>query len=223
MEKIIYQTLKQELFARKIIPTQKLQYQYIADQFNVSRTIVKNVLNVLHQEGLVELIPNKGYYVAELSKKKVEELFAIRVVLERLAIRKAVENFTPTAHDALLVCCTKFSEAVARKATNELFPLDRDFHVQIAQMSNDTTLAAYLTNVQELLFLDFRVEGLASEKNELAEQEHMAMYTAIGQKDTEAALAAYMQHTFLACNLLKLVFSRSESGRSGRADGDARI
>jgi len=203
MEKILYQSLKEEIFTFKLISGQKLQYQDIADQYNVSRTIVKNALTLLNQEGLVTLYPQKGYYVTELSGKEAEDLFELRTIIEMTTVKKAIENFSREGYHELYHQWKRFADVVEQKVTEGLFLVDRDFHLQIANMGGNQALVKYLKNVMEVLFLRYRVEGLSIAKNESAVQEHLNIYKAVGLKNVDAAVEALKIHFECAKGLLK--------------------
>ena len=59
---------------------------------DVSRTVIREALRQLETEGLIELIPNKGPVVRELSIDEAQDLYNIRAVLEGHATRLFVEN-----------------------------------------------------------------------------------------------------------------------------------
>ncbi len=61
----------------------------------VSRTVIREALRQLESEGLVDVIPNKGAVVRELSIEEAHDLYAIRAVLEELAARMFVEKAGP--------------------------------------------------------------------------------------------------------------------------------
>lgn len=62
----------------------------IAERLGVSRSIVRQVLTILTKEELLVMIPRKGFYIREIPKKEIEEIYNVRQVLESYATELAV-------------------------------------------------------------------------------------------------------------------------------------
>ena len=80
-----YQKLKRIILGRQISPGEKLNESELAQGLGISRTPVREAINRLEKEGLVEIIPQRGAFVVQFSAKDVLELFLIRENLEGLA------------------------------------------------------------------------------------------------------------------------------------------
>lgn len=73
-------------------PGQRLTERELTLSLGVSRTLVREALRQLESEGLITVIPNRGPIVRELSTAEIEDLYAIRAVLEGLAARSFAEK-----------------------------------------------------------------------------------------------------------------------------------
>ncbi len=89
-----YRTLKEQILKQAFMPGQRLNVDDLAGRLGMSRTPVKDALNALASEGLVEIIPRKGTFVAELSPEQIAEVFELRRALELLAAERLVERVT---------------------------------------------------------------------------------------------------------------------------------
>ena len=67
----------------------------IGEEMGVSRTPVREALRQLELEGLVSIIPNKGAYVTGITRKDVEDIYAIRSLLEGLVCPVGQPSISP--------------------------------------------------------------------------------------------------------------------------------
>jgi DNA-binding GntR family transcriptional regulator len=87
----VYVTLRQYLRAGRIPPGQPLQEAALAEQLGVSRTPVREALRHLESDGLV--VPDgRGYTVPALSDRDIEDIYALRFLIEPEALRLAAEG-----------------------------------------------------------------------------------------------------------------------------------
>ncbi len=73
---------------------QPLPQDEVAAQFGVSKIPIREALVQLKAEGLVTFYPNRGAFVSELVAEEVDEIYAMRIALETLALRRAIPNIT---------------------------------------------------------------------------------------------------------------------------------
>src|SRR5262249_37542282 len=87
-------SLREAIFRGLFKPGQRLAEAPIASTLKVSRAPVREALASLEQEGLVSRTTNRGTTVISLSRKDVEEICSLRLPLEILAVRQAIEKAT---------------------------------------------------------------------------------------------------------------------------------
>src|SRR3989304_7231859 len=78
-----YAKIKELILRYEVKPGQKLTQEMLADRLGVSLTPVREALRMLEKEGYVSPIPNRGFFVTEISLKEAEDLFALRETPER--------------------------------------------------------------------------------------------------------------------------------------------
>ena len=88
----VYESLRKELFNGTFTPGQRITEQEIAVSLGVSRTPVREALNLFRKQGILEQSHGGAYVFSAPSIKQVEDIFEIRRALEPLAARKAVKN-----------------------------------------------------------------------------------------------------------------------------------
>lgn len=90
----VFSILRESILDQTFLPGQRLNVKELAEKMEVSLTPVKDAVNRLVSEGLIELRPRSGTYVSLLSPKDIAETLAVRRALEWLAAESVVQNVT---------------------------------------------------------------------------------------------------------------------------------
>lgn len=91
----VYETLREAILNRHFKPGERLQVDEIAERLGVSLTPVRHAIQQLATEGLIEIKPRSGTFVATLSLEDIEATFDVRIALECLAAEKAMDRVKP--------------------------------------------------------------------------------------------------------------------------------
>jgi DNA-binding GntR family transcriptional regulator len=90
----IYRALKNLIISKRLASGCKINQNAMAEDYHVSRTPVINALHKLESEGLVDNIPNKGFFVHQITVKELLDLFALREALDTIVITELIETIT---------------------------------------------------------------------------------------------------------------------------------
>ena len=90
----VHQALRDAILNSLLRPGERLNVEELAQKLGVSLTPVRHAIQMLTTEGLVEVRPRSGTYVASVSARDVEETFDIRCALECMAASQAVPRVT---------------------------------------------------------------------------------------------------------------------------------
>ncbi|MBI1277640.1 MAG: FCD domain-containing protein [Anaerolineaceae bacterium] len=112
----------------------------LATQLGVSRAPLREAIQILNTEGLLETIPYKGTTVKHLEKKDIEELYSLRSVLESFAIQLIIEQNNPEHVQHLRQHFAAMLEAAKANDLKLLNQIDRDFHDTLIESSNHSLL-----------------------------------------------------------------------------------
>ena len=112
-----YEAIRDRILHRAYAPGSRLKEERLAEEIGVSRTPVREALRRLHIEGWVEFVPNQGAVVSAWTESVVEEVFAIRALLESYGAEMAARNATEAQVAELHSICTAFEEEIALLAT----------------------------------------------------------------------------------------------------------
>jgi DNA-binding GntR family transcriptional regulator len=91
----IVHILRRRIADHDLPPGARLQEVELANEFNVSRATVREILGALEQRGLITRVPNRGAIVARLEPKEIYEIFDVREALEGLCVRHATQKAPP--------------------------------------------------------------------------------------------------------------------------------
>src|ERR1700736_6037382 len=86
--------LREQIIRGEIPEGSQLRQDVIAAKYHVSRIPVREALRQLDAEGLITIVPNRGAVIPELSPNDIEELFAIRALLEPEVLKLSIPRLT---------------------------------------------------------------------------------------------------------------------------------
>jgi DNA-binding GntR family transcriptional regulator len=186
--------IKQMILSYDLRPGQKLEHQALSDRLGVSRTPVREALGRLTEEGFVVRVPHKGYFVAEITETEAEELFALREYLELYSIERAIKNRTAEDVRKLREILNSYKEAIALGVSRQMFLVDENFHLKIAEIADSGLLKRILTTIFEKIIMKRTVEGISSMSGLSSYQRHLKILKAIEQRDLKQARKQIREH-----------------------------
>ncbi len=89
---LAYKHISDELANGKLTPGQKISEPVLAKKLGISRTPVREAIQRLQNEGLLQQVPSSGTYVAQTNRAPLIETYEIRLALETMAVRKVAER-----------------------------------------------------------------------------------------------------------------------------------
>lgn len=163
----VLEVLRQDILAAEFEPGERLVEARLCARYEVSRTVVREVLRQLESEGLVTTVPNRGPVITELTAFDAKALFEVRGALEGLAGALFAERATAEQRERLGEVIRRFSRAyVEADLAERLVMKDEFYDVLIAGAVNpviDSTLRGIHARVQMLRGLSVQAPGRAPE------------------------------------------------------------
>ena len=166
----------------------------IAASLGVSKTPVRQALQLLRQEGLLVPGPRRQLIVSGISNERRAEIMEVREALERISVRKACEVTSLEDVDYLRLLLIRQKRAADAHAEDEFIDLDEAFHLGIAAGAHLPLVERMLGNLRGFV----RVMRIGTERSSghlhqvLAE--HEAIVDALERRDADATLAALDAH-----------------------------
>lgn len=188
----IYRAIRHSILTCEYEPGQELREQVLADYYHVSRSPIRDSLLRLEHENLVTVLPRQGYRVNMVSIADVEEIYALRLLVEPACAAAAARR-----DDAVAGGLERFRGFAANGPRDAAFgEYNQAFHEAVADLSNNTRLAA----VAHDLFAQFdrlvRISMFDDELTTVAQavREHNALIDAIEAHDAETASCLAYKH-----------------------------
>lgn len=188
----VYRTLKRAILDQALAAGTKLPEDSIGERLGVSRTIVRQALARLNGEGLVELRPHKGACVAQPSLQDARNIFAVRQALEALVVDTLAGKLTPQQLRQLEAHVDAEDNARANNSANSI-QLAGEFHVLLAQLTDNDVLVRYVTEVVSRSSLILSLYG-RPHSSDCAVSEHREIIRALVNSDCKKACALMHEH-----------------------------
>lgn len=149
----VFQQLEQDIVDGRYQPGQSLTEKQLCDELGVSRTPLREALCQLELEGLVEFVPNKGAIVLGISPQDVEDIYAIKLELYKLAAVLATQRATPAELTELeeIVSLTEFY--IGKGQLDKVVELDFLFHDTVCKAAKNPPLRSMTSNFNRFVRL----------------------------------------------------------------------
>lgn len=146
--------LRDAIFHGSFKPGEPLREEQLAAMLDVSRGPVREALVQLEREGLVIVRRHRGASVARLSRSDLEEVYSLRLVLERLAVQRAARYATEADFAAMQAVVAAFDVALSRgPSEKEVAELDVRFHDLIYRAARHQRLYDCWSNLRSQIYI----------------------------------------------------------------------
>lgn len=191
MSERIYQKIRADIVNGVFESGTPLVQEKIAEEYGVSRTPVRESLNRLVHDGLATLVPGAGFFVTELTRTNMAEVYEVRQVLESMAVRKfgAAYSDLELARLELLIAQ---GAAVPEGDEEGLFAAMREFHLAMVAPCPSQFLLKTLKGIWEnpLQRLITHSYELSADKIKQVAQTHREILQAARAGDLEQLIPA---------------------------------
>jgi GntR family transcriptional regulator, rspAB operon transcriptional repressor len=131
-----YARLREAIVSLRLRPGERIADAQLAQELGVSRTPVREAILQLADEGLVDVVPQHGTFVAPISLEAVREAQFVREALEVAALREVVERVTDAQLGELETSLAAQAEAESTHDTARFYTLDEAFHRRLMEISS---------------------------------------------------------------------------------------
>jgi DNA-binding GntR family transcriptional regulator len=192
----VYAELKQRLLLGRVVLGGRLAEEHLAAEMGVSRTPVREALQRLHAEGLVEPHGDGGFRPKVPDMVGIRELYEVRLALETQALRRPGENGGLHDRDALDAIEARWMElALDPPAADPEFVLtDESFHVELAEAAGNAELSGVLRSVNERIRPVRMHDFLTPDRIRATIDQHLGIVRALRAESVGVAVARLTVH-----------------------------
>jgi len=185
-----YDSIKQHILEGRLDEDDRLTEESLANQLGISKSPIREALNRLESEGLIQIAPRRGAYLRRFSLAEIDELYDLREALEVHVTRTA--RLTPSLLAGLEKSVKRSRSLLKVNDKAKYIEEDVRFHGLLANATTNGELCRVLQNVQNRIWL-FRRKTYDLSSSE-APDFHQAIVAALRHNDRDEAQSVMRQH-----------------------------
>jgi len=188
----------------KLNINERVSMRKIAEELGISRTPIREAIRRLETEGLIKLLPRKGFIVRTYKAKEIEEIYEVRRILEIKMIRTACEH----ADNKMIKKLKKINEKLSilfkeeKKDVLKIKKFNEDFHFLVYECSGNEVICEIVQNLWYKISDLFIQLFSTKEQGINTHKEHEEIIDALEKKDKMKAEKYLRKHLILNENVL---------------------
>ena len=209
--------LRQRIVEGQLAPGAKLNERELAEALNVSRTPLREAIKMLAAEGLVELLPNRGAVVAQMSEQDVIDTFEVIAGLEGQSGELAAQRISEAELAEIRALHFEMMAAWTRRDLPTYYRINAQIHTLINAAARNPVLAQTWRNVNaRLQALRFR-SNFDEAKWKRAVKEHERMVELLAARDAAGLRALLIAHLMHKRDAVLELMKKGQLGGRGKA------
>ncbi|CDT80243.1 Transcriptional regulator, GntR family protein [Vibrio coralliirubri] len=190
----VAENLRYSIVSGELSLGQPLSEASLSETFNVSKTPVREALFILKQEGLIDIIPQKGSFVFKPDEKSIVELCNFRSYIEPIAIAESIKNNPQEFLESLEICIVKMEHKRKNNDFKAFLLLDGEFHESFFKYCDNSILRKSYQLVQ------FHIGAIRSHLTSTEDafddilEDHRKIYQLLSSNNVSEAQSVLQQH-----------------------------
>jgi DNA-binding GntR family transcriptional regulator len=189
----IFEKLRSDIMSCGLQPGEEVRESALAQKYGVSKSPIRDALQKLEWEGLVQIAPRQGHRVVPISISDARDILELREILETSALRKIALD----ASDAKLAVLDDFRNADVSDLKNYA-RYNRDFHIHLGNMSGNlrqsASIRSLMDNYERLCIVSLSSRHKEAEAMSVALAEHNQIIDALQARDGRKAARLSVLH-----------------------------
>lgn len=192
---IAYSQIRRMIISGELTPGTRVTVRPLVDRLTLSPTPIRTALAALQRQGLLEIQEHRGYFVPQLSRTDMLEIYELREAVDSIASRRAARS--PQRMDlvtSLVDLLREQQRCVADGDIDAYAELDVAFHQSIWHGSGNRRLVSVSDNLLGQVRTGNNISARAPGRLEASLVEHAAIVDALREGDARAAERATRRH-----------------------------
>lgn len=209
LRETVYEQIRADILSLRLAPGDEMREAELAARFEVSKSPVRDALMRLERENLVITLPRQGYRVAPVSLSDVQDMFHLRIALERACMERIVRQ----ASDDQLASLEPFRRFEPGDWEAGFIDYNRAFHRKLAEIAGNPRMRDQLNNLidqmERVVLMSVNRATQGSGNTGGLVEEHSRMIDSLQQRQTKRAERQAEQHIAAAGKRVTEAISRS--------------
>jgi DNA-binding GntR family transcriptional regulator len=197
--------LRRAIVAGRYRPGQRVGQEEIADSLGVSLAPVREALRALEQEGQVVYRPRRGYFLTELHVEDLQEIYALRALLEERAVRHALPTLDDDALERIELAARDCAATAERGDVAAELEANRRFHFGMLESPDQTHTMRLIRLLWDSTEAYRAMYYNSPEERRKTIEAHDEILGAVRRKDVDEVVAALNEHREQALRVLTSV------------------
>jgi len=189
-----YVAIKHQIITCELKPGEVLSEAILSDRLEIGRTPVRQAIDHLVIDGLIEVLPRKGIVVRPISLDEIVHVNEVRLINEAHSVRRAAERATDAEVALLQDNLARMQEATQNNAFEDLMLLDREFHALLSNGARNPILSELLRNLHERSLRLWFISLRANDQHMRVCEQHAAIIEAVRDRNPDAAEGVMRAH-----------------------------
>jgi DNA-binding GntR family transcriptional regulator len=144
----VYLYVRDKIITNDLKPGTRINYDRLIEELGVSKTPLRDAVNRLQQEGLIEVKPRSGTFVSVPKLKDIIEIYDVRKALECQAVELAGPYIPKSTIEELLLEASTAESQIRKENPEPFFAADRHLHRTIIQYSDNHRLISFMDTLE---------------------------------------------------------------------------
>lgn len=184
--------LRERIRSGELPAGHRLQVYDLTEELGMSPTPIREALRLLQADRLVHYEPHRGVVVARHSPERLSDVYDMRLKLEPLATRLAIERMTSEQRETVNRLHERFLAATKAGRGARMAKLNSEWHLAIYQASGSEMLQEFIARLWEVF--PWRTNWALDQRSADSVVEHEQVMTALNASDAEAGAEAMRAH-----------------------------
>lgn len=189
-----YRTLRTMIVTGDLRPGEKLKIDVLRKLLDTGASPIREALSLLTSDNLVERIDQRGFRAAEVSAENFGEILQLRCVLEDLALRESIANYTQEWEEAAVLAHHRMQRA-QRQGAASFEDLHKAFHMTLLSNAKSPILLKFCSQLYDLnIRYRFLAGSALSYQQRDVREEHAGILSAALGRDADKASERLLNH-----------------------------